>query len=176
MLLDDGYKIVLVHGGSSEANALGETVGYPARFVTSPSGFSSRYTDRKTLEIFSMAVNGKVNTLLVEQLQILGVNAIGLSGVDGRLVRAKRKAAIRIIENGKRSLRLDNVTHAVFVWLFIVSTWTVDPGEIDAKHTITGKIPKVALLSAFLAITAHANCEPNNQQPLKIPHLNPLSV
>jgi len=109
-LLDDGHQIVLVHGGSAEANDLGETVGYPPRFVTSPSGFTSRYTDRKTLEIFLMAVNGKVNTLLVEQLQSLGVNAFGLSGIDGRLLQAKRKAAIQIIENGKRKILRDDYT------------------------------------------------------------------
>ncbi len=109
-LLEGGQRLVLVHGGSAEANALGEGVGYPPRFVTSPSGFTSRYTDRKTLEIFAMAVNGKVNTLLVEQLQILGVNAFGLSGLDGQVMVAKRKAAIRIVENGKRKMLRDDYT------------------------------------------------------------------
>jgi acetylglutamate/LysW-gamma-L-alpha-aminoadipate kinase len=109
-LLEAGNLVVLVHGGSAEANALGDAVGYPPRFVTSPSGFTSRYTDRKTLEIFAMAVNGKINTLLVEQLHILGVNAFGLSGIDGRLMLAKRKAAIRIIENGKRKILRDDYT------------------------------------------------------------------
>ncbi len=105
-----GARLVLVHGGSAEANALGEALGHPPRFVTSPSGFTSRYTDRRTLEIFAMAVNGKVNTLLVEQLQSRGVNALGLSGLDGALLRAKRKAAIRIIENGKRKILRDDYT------------------------------------------------------------------
>ena len=109
-LLDQDHQIVLVHGGSAEANALGEAVGYPPRFVTSPSGFTSRYTDRQTLEIFAMAINGKVNTLLVEQLQVLDINAFGLSGVDGRLMQAKRKAAIRIVENGKRKILRDDYT------------------------------------------------------------------
>ena len=109
-LLEQDHQIVLVHGGSAEANALGEAVGYLPRFVTSPSGFTSRYTDRQTLEIFAMAVNGKVNTLLVEQLQGLGVNAFGLSGLDGRLMQAQRKAAIRIIENGKKKILRDDYT------------------------------------------------------------------
>ena len=51
--------MVLVHGGSAEANQLGEALGYPPRFITSPSGYTSRYTDRRTLEIFAMAVKGK---------------------------------------------------------------------------------------------------------------------
>jgi acetylglutamate/LysW-gamma-L-alpha-aminoadipate kinase len=102
--------LVLVHGGSAEANGLGEALGHPPRFITSPSGFTSRYTDRRTLEIFAMAVNGKVNTLLVEQLQMLGVNAIGLSGLDGRLMVAVRKDTIQSIENGKRKVIRDDYT------------------------------------------------------------------
>jgi acetylglutamate/LysW-gamma-L-alpha-aminoadipate kinase len=109
-LMEGGHQVVLVHGGSAEANALGEAVGHPPRFVTSPSGFISRYTDRKTLEIFAMAVNGKINTLLVAQLHSLGINAFGLCGVDGRLMQAKRKAAIRIVENGKRKILRDDYT------------------------------------------------------------------
>ncbi len=109
-MIADGQKLVLVHGGSAEANALGEAVGKPPRFVTSPSGYTSRYTNRETLEVFAMAVNGKVNTFLVEQLQMLGVNALGLSGVDGGLLKAKRKAAIRIVENGKKKILRDDYT------------------------------------------------------------------
>jgi acetylglutamate/LysW-gamma-L-alpha-aminoadipate kinase len=102
--------LVLVHGGSAEANQLGEAVGYPPRFIISPSGYTSRYTDRRTLEIFAMAVNGKVNTLLVENLQRLGVNALGLSGLDGRLMAATRKDTIQSIENGKRKIIRDDFT------------------------------------------------------------------
>ena len=109
-LIAQGQKLVLVHGGSSEANQLGQALGRPPRFITSPSGYTSRYTDRDTLEIFTMAVNGKVNSLLVEQLQMLGVNALGLSGVDGRLLAATRKDSIQSIENGKRIIIRDDYT------------------------------------------------------------------
>ena len=109
-LLARGQRLVLVHGGSAEANQLGEAVGYPPRFITSPSGYTSRYTDRRTLEIFAMAVNGKVNTLLAESLQRLGVNALGLSGLDGRLMSATRKDTIQSIENGKRKVIRDDYT------------------------------------------------------------------
>ena len=108
--LKQGQKLVLVHGGSAEANALGEGLGAPPRMITSPSGYTSRYTDRKTLEIFLMAVNGKVNSLLTEQLQMLGVNAFGLCGLDGRLMQAVRKDAIQSIENGKRKIIRDDYT------------------------------------------------------------------
>lgn len=109
-LLKHGQRLVFVHGGSAEANALGEAVGAPPKFITSPSGYTSRYTDRKTLEIFLMAVNGKVNSLLVEQLQKLGVNALGLSGLDGKLMQAERKETIQSIENGKRKIIRDDFT------------------------------------------------------------------
>jgi acetylglutamate/LysW-gamma-L-alpha-aminoadipate kinase len=108
--VSQGQCLVLVHGGSQETNQLADALGYPPRFITSPTGYTSRYTDRRTLEIFAMAVNGKINTLLVEQLQALGVNALGLSGLDGRLMAASRKAAIQSVENGKRKIVRDDYT------------------------------------------------------------------
>jgi acetylglutamate/LysW-gamma-L-alpha-aminoadipate kinase len=107
-----GHKLAIVHGGSGETNAISEQLGHPPRFVTSPSGFTSRYTDRATLEIFAMVTTGKINTMIVERLQKLGVNALGLSGVDGRLMLAKRKDAIRIIDpdTGKQRMLRDDYT------------------------------------------------------------------
>lgn len=109
-LLKQGKKLILVHGGSAEANSLGESLGAPPKMITSPSGYTSRYTDRKTLEIFLMAVNGKINSLLTEQLQMLGVNAFGLCGLDGRLMQAARKDSIQSVENGKRKIIRDDYT------------------------------------------------------------------
>src|SRR5687768_8141009 len=83
----DGRRMVLAHGGSDETNRLAEQLGTPARFVTSASGHTSRLTDRNTLEIFMMAT-AAINRRLVERLQGLGVNALGLSGIDGRLIEA----------------------------------------------------------------------------------------
>lgn len=105
-----GKKLIVVHGGSDETNAISEQLGHPAKFVTAVSGFTSRYTDRTTLEIFAMVTNGKINTILVEKLQKAGVNAIGLSGVDGKLMVAKRKDSIRIVENGKQRILRDDYT------------------------------------------------------------------
>ncbi|HSL47003.1 MAG TPA: [LysW]-aminoadipate kinase [Anaerolineales bacterium] len=109
-LLKQGQQLVFVHGGSAEANLLGESLGAPPKMITSPSGYTSRYTDRKTLEIFLMAVNGKINSLLIEQLQMLGVNAVGLSGLDGRLMQATRKDSVQSLENGKRRIIRDDYT------------------------------------------------------------------
>jgi [amino group carrier protein]-L-2-aminoadipate 6-kinase len=108
-----GLRMALLHGGSHETNLLAERLGHPPRFVLSPSGYSSRYTDRATLEIFMMAYSGKVNKLIVERLQRLGANAIGLSGLDGRLLEGRRKAVIRIVEDGKQKVLRDDWTGTV---------------------------------------------------------------
>jgi acetylglutamate/LysW-gamma-L-alpha-aminoadipate kinase len=110
ILNQQGMPTVIVHGGSAETNEISEKLGYPPRFVTNVSGFTSRYTDRTTLEIFAMVTNGRINTLMVERLQKIGVNAFGLSGLDGRVMVAKRKDAIRIVENGKQRMLRDDYT------------------------------------------------------------------
>jgi acetylglutamate/LysW-gamma-L-alpha-aminoadipate kinase len=109
-LSKDGQPVILVHGGSSETNEISTRLGKPPRFVTAASGFTSRYTDRETLEIFAMVTAGKINTLIVERMQKAGVNAFGLSGVDGRVMVAKRKEAIRIVENGRKIMLRDDYT------------------------------------------------------------------
>ena len=108
-LVKDGKPVVFVHGGSNETNELTTQLGLTPRFITTVTGFTSRYTDRKTIEIFTMAT-AKVNLVLVEQLQKAGVNALGLSGIDGRLLVAKRNDAIKIVENGKRLVIRDDFT------------------------------------------------------------------
>jgi acetylglutamate/LysW-gamma-L-alpha-aminoadipate kinase len=103
-LVQQGEQVVVVHGGSHETTVISEKLGHPPRFVTSVSGHSSRYTDRETLEIFAMVAGGRINKSMVERLQRLGVNGLGLSGLDGRLLEGKRKSSLRIVENGKRKV------------------------------------------------------------------------
>lgn len=112
-LAHDGVPLVLVHGGSAETNRVAEALGHPPRFVTSPSGYTSRLTDRRTLEIFEMVYCGSVNKGLVERLQSRGVNAVGLSGLDGRLWEGKRKGAIRAVEDGRVRMVRDTWTGTV---------------------------------------------------------------
>ncbi len=109
-LVGRGERLILVHGASHETNVLSTALGKPPRFVTSISGVESRYTDRDTLDIFNMAYVGKMNKRFVERLQQLGVNAVGLCGADGRSMEGERKAAIKVIENGKRKVLRDDFT------------------------------------------------------------------
>src|SRR5215470_8360488 len=107
-----GQQVVVVHGTSAAADALAARMGVPARTLQSPSGYVSRYTDPETLDVFTMAAAGQVNTNIVTRLQSLGVNAIGLSGVDGRLIGAKRKDAVRAIDpdTGRQRIVRDDFT------------------------------------------------------------------
>jgi acetylglutamate/LysW-gamma-L-alpha-aminoadipate kinase len=75
-----GERIVLVHGASSETDALAAALGHPATTVVSPSGQQSRRTDRRTLEIFAMAALGVETFAYVELLRRHGAAAVGLFG------------------------------------------------------------------------------------------------
>jgi [amino group carrier protein]-L-2-aminoadipate 6-kinase len=112
-LVQEGQQLVLVHGGSHRTNVVAEALGHPPEFVTSVSGFTSRRTDRETLRIFEMVYCGEVNKGIVERLQAAGVNAVGLSGLDGRLLEGRRKDAIRIVRNGRRMMLRDDYTGTV---------------------------------------------------------------
>jgi [amino group carrier protein]-L-2-aminoadipate 6-kinase len=108
-----GRPWVLVHGGNAELNEVSTQVGHAPRFVTSPSGYTSRVTDLETIKLIQMVYRGRINNDLVLRLQGLGVNAIGLSGIDGRLWQAERKEAIRVVENGRKFLLRDDLTGKV---------------------------------------------------------------
>jgi acetylglutamate/LysW-gamma-L-alpha-aminoadipate kinase len=109
-LVRAGYPIVLAHGTSAAADELAARVGHPCRQITSPSGHVSRYTDPETLELYVMAAAGGVNKNIVAALQGMGCNALGLSGVDGRLLVARRKAAVRAVEGGRQRVIRDDYT------------------------------------------------------------------
>lgn len=112
-LVQEGQRLVLVHGGSHRTNVVAEALGHPPQFVTSVSGYTSRRTDRETLRIFEMVYCGEVNKAIVEMLQAAGANAVGLSGIDGRLLEGRRKEAIKIVENGRRRVLRDDYTGTV---------------------------------------------------------------
>ena len=80
-----GIKVVLVHGGGPEITELLNKVGKKSEFVN-----GLRVTDKETVDIVQMVLAGKVNKNLVNLLQTKGGKAIGLCGIDGRLLEAKQ--------------------------------------------------------------------------------------
>ncbi len=98
-------RIVLVHGGGVEVTETAAKLGKEQRFIVSPEGFRSRYTDKETIEIYTMVMAGKINKQIVLALQSQGVAAVGLSGLDGLLLKAERKKRlIAVDERGRKKV------------------------------------------------------------------------
>ena len=83
-----GVKVVLVHGGGPEISQTMQLLGKEAVFVD-----GLRVTDRETVDIVQMVLAGKINKTLVNLLEMKGGHAMGISGMDGRLIEAKVKDA-----------------------------------------------------------------------------------
>lgn len=81
-----GVKVVLVHGGGPEINELMDKLGKKPQFVD-----GLRVTDKETVDIVQMVLAGKVNKTLVNLLEMKGGKAMGISGMDGRLIEAQIK-------------------------------------------------------------------------------------
>lgn len=82
-----GIHVVLVHGGGPEINDMLKKIGKESRFVG-----GLRYTDAETIDIVQMVLAGKVNKSLVKLLEAHGGKGVGLSGLDGSMIRAEKHA------------------------------------------------------------------------------------
>jgi acetylglutamate/LysW-gamma-L-alpha-aminoadipate kinase len=96
----ENNQVILVHGGGVEVTEIASKLGKEQKFVISPEGFRSRYTDKETIEIYTMVMAGKMNKQIVLALQCQGISAVGLSGLDAKILQAERKK--RIIEVDER--------------------------------------------------------------------------
>ena len=81
-----GIRIVLVHGGGPEINAMLDRVGKESKFIN-----GLRYTDQETIDIVQMVLCGKVNKDLVDLLHLHKGKAVGLCGLDGHMLEAEQK-------------------------------------------------------------------------------------
>jgi [amino group carrier protein]-L-2-aminoadipate/L-glutamate 6-kinase len=108
-----GETLIVVHGGSARLNEIAAALGRPPRFITSPQGITSRWTDREAMECFLMTYCGLINKTLIELLQQRQVNAIGLSGMDGGVWTGPRKDVTQVVEDGVRRVLRGNLTGRV---------------------------------------------------------------
>ena len=99
-----GQDLIIVHGGGKEVTRVAERMGKEQRFIVSPGGYRSRYTDLETIRIYQMVIAGRINKDIVRILTRLGRRAIGLCGFDLGLIRAKRKRCLIIEENGRKRM------------------------------------------------------------------------
>ena len=99
--------VVVVHGANALRDRLALQLGMSKRVITSVSGYDSVYSDDGAIDLLMLAYAGLANKRIVEQLQRHGRNAIGLTGMDGRLVGATRNQGVRVREAGKTLLVRD---------------------------------------------------------------------
>ncbi|WP_255169193.1 acetylglutamate/acetylaminoadipate kinase [Natrononativus amylolyticus] len=104
-LAANGEEVVVVHGGSTAVDETLAELGEEPTYVETPGGVVGRFTDERTMDVFTMVMAGKLNTDLVTALQNQGVDAVGLSGADGKLLTGKRKSAVRVKEGGKKKIK-----------------------------------------------------------------------
>lgn len=89
-------QFIIVHGANYLRDTLLKELGKEKKILTSVSGYSSVFSDEDTINSIMMAYSGVRNKRIVELCQQHNINAVGLSGVDGSLIRGKRNKGIRI--------------------------------------------------------------------------------
>ena len=127
-----GVRVVLVHGGGPQLTALSESLGLATQIVN-----GRRVTDEKSIEVTAMVLNGLINTRILAICRDLNIDAVGISGVDAGLVRAHRRAPVKLEDGSERTIDYGFV------------------GDVDAINTAVllklldnGLMPVVSPLSA----------------------------
>jgi acetylglutamate kinase len=127
-----GVRVVVVHGGGPQLTALSESLGLATQIVD-----GRRVTDEKSIDVTSMVLNGLINTRILAICRDLNIDAVGISGVDAGLVRAHRRAPVKLEDGSERTIDYGFV------------------GDIDAVNTAVllklldnGLMPVVSPLSA----------------------------
>ena len=98
---------IVVLGANAVRDDLAARLGSPRRTLTSVSGYTSVFSDESALDVIMMAYSGLRSKRFVELCQRRGVDAIGLSGLDARLVAGERNRGIRVREGGKTLIKRD---------------------------------------------------------------------
>ncbi len=124
-----GIRVVLVHGGGPQSTALSKRLGLETEIVE-----GRRVTDAATLEVSTMVLNGEINTRIVAQCRALGIPAIGLSGVDGGLIKANKRPPVQV---GGQTVDYG----------FVGDIYDIDP-SILVKQLDAGLVPIVSPLSS----------------------------
>jgi acetylglutamate/LysW-gamma-L-alpha-aminoadipate kinase len=105
--LASSNQVVMVHGGGDAVTEIATRLGKEQRFVVSPEGIRSRYTDAETVEIYQMVMSGLLVKRLVLALAKAGARAVSLSGVDGGLFMATRKSKLLIVDDRGRKVAIE---------------------------------------------------------------------
>jgi len=107
-LVGRSEPMIIVHGANALRDEIGNKIGQTVRTITALSGVESVYSDDALIDLMFMSYSGLRNKRLVELCQRHGINALGLTGLDGRLIEGERNGAVRIREGGKTLIVRDN--------------------------------------------------------------------
>ena len=91
-----GVRVVLVHGGGPQLTELAQALGVPTRLVD-----GRRITDQRSIDVTAMVLNGLINTRVLGMCRDLNIEAVGISCVDAGLVRAHKRAPVRLTADGE---------------------------------------------------------------------------
>jgi len=127
-----GIRMVLVHGGGPQSTQLAEALGVETNFVA-----GRRITSEKNLEVAAMVLNGRINTQILAACINLGLPAVGISGVAGGLIQARKRPPVQIAQGDG-----DPVDYG-----FVGDIESVDAGLLHAQLD-NGLMPVISPLSA----------------------------
>ncbi|HLZ99189.1 MAG TPA: acetylglutamate kinase, partial [Steroidobacteraceae bacterium] len=133
-----GIKTILVHGGGPQLDSVQAALGIETKMVN-----GRRVTDQKTIDVTSMVLNGLINTRILAICRELGIEAIGLSGVDAGLIRAHRRAPVPLPEGSSGTVDygfvgdIDSVNGAVLERLLEIGLMpVVSPLSADSNGVL----------------------------------------
>ncbi|HXW37795.1 MAG TPA: [LysW]-aminoadipate/[LysW]-glutamate kinase [Nitrososphaerales archaeon] len=100
-------QLAVVHGGGDVVTDMAHKLGKEQRFVVSPEGIRSRYTDRETVDIYTMVMSGLVAKKLVLSLAKEGIRPVSITGLDGALLAGSRKKRLAVIDDRGRKVLVE---------------------------------------------------------------------
>ena len=106
-LANQPQPFIIVHGANVLRDEIAKKMGFEKTVLTSVSGYSSVFSDQDAIDSILMSYSGLRNKRIVELCQQQNINAVGLTGLDGRLVQGERNKGIRVRENGKTLIKRD---------------------------------------------------------------------
>ena len=188
--LAPSHRMMIVHGGGDVVTEYATRLGKEQRFVVSPEGIRSRYTDRETAEIYQMVMSGLLAKRLVSALSSRGVKGVSLSGADGALLQGKRKTKLVIMDDrgrkvaveggytgkvtGVNSSLLDSLLSQGYVPVIspVASGESAEPLNVDGDRTASS----VATGSGAGAVFFLTNVDGLTLDGALVPHLTPAEA
>jgi len=132
ILYQVGIRLVMVHGGGPQSTKLAEALGLTSEFIE-----GRRVTDRESLEVATMVLNGQINTRILAACRDLDVPAVGMSGVDAGLITAHKRPPVAL--PGHQSAPVD--------YGYVGDIDSVDP-DVVSKQIDNGLMPVISPISA----------------------------